>query len=224
LLLHTHPFDSVRRFTPIRLMGWCTNASHHPFDDVERSSRAVTAYNLLATVRHHARDHSSLLSMPSRQRKDFHYSVLSELSDCIVSKGTQGTSPQLLSLSGVVRLSFDIARFCLSNSVVARARARRLLPYSLARFLWSFSCTNRLFLFLRVRSFPVVVHVVHGRLYSNSLSVDPPFVRRWCSLSLVRLLAQSLRCSLSIVVHCCSCSLVARCQCRSSDRTIDPGV
>ena len=184
---------------------------------------AVGAYDLLATVRHHARD---ILHCYQHLLDNARISITQCcLSRQIVScpEGTQGTSLQLLSLSVVVRLSFDVARFCLSNSVVARARARHLLP-SLAHFLWSFSCTNWLFIFLQVLSFPVVVHVIHGRLYSNSLSVDPPFVRCWSSLSLVRLLAQSLRCSLSMVVHCCSCSWVARCQWRSSDRTIDPGV
>ena len=72
-------------------------------------------------------------------------------------KGTQGTSPQLLSLSVVVRLSFDVARFCLSTlwSLVlepvvcchthwlvfcGRSRARTGCSFSCGfdHFLWSF--------------------------------------------------------------------------------------
>ena len=36
-----------------------------------------------------------------------------------------------------------------------------LLPYSLARFLWSFSCASPLFLVLRIGPFPVAVPVSH---------------------------------------------------------------
>jgi len=149
------------------------------------------------------------------------------LSDCIVSRRDSrditATPQSVTHCLLVVRCHV----FCLSNSVVTHAQAHHychthwliFCGHSHEQTGCSFSCG--------VQSFPVVVHIVHGCLMMFVLKL----IVRWPTFHLllvftvvVQLLAQSLHCSLFMVVCCCLCSLVARCQYRSLDHIIDPGV